>query len=154
MGTLAGKDGYLGLWGTAASRAEYDRLIGEWISNGRQLNDVSDSSINELIAAYFEFAQGYYQKDGKPMGAIAGIRIALGFLRGSYGHTLVSEFGPLALIALRDRMIEAGQSRGYVNGNVDRIRSCFSSLWAWLADSRLRPTNRSRRLDWKLAISY
>ena len=32
--TLNGKDHYLGLWGTAASRAEYDRLIGEWIANG------------------------------------------------------------------------------------------------------------------------
>ena len=41
------------------------------------------------------------------------------------GIRVVRQFGPLALIALRDRMINDGQSRSYVNGNVDRIRRCF-----------------------------
>ena len=30
--TLTGKDYYLGRWNTKASRAEYDRLIGEWLA--------------------------------------------------------------------------------------------------------------------------
>jgi len=32
---LNGKDHYLGRYGTAASKAEYDRLIGEWLAAGR-----------------------------------------------------------------------------------------------------------------------
>jgi len=35
--TLSGKDYYLGRWNTKASRAEYDRLIGEWLVGGRCL---------------------------------------------------------------------------------------------------------------------
>jgi integrase len=135
--TVDGKDLYLGLWGTATSKSEYDRLIGEWIANGRRLKNEVKISVNELIAAYIEFALGYYRKHGRPTGTLAGIRIALGFLRGSYGHTLVSEFGPLALIALRERMIQTGQSRSYVNGNIDRIRRCFK----WGVSQELVPVN-------------
>ena len=35
--TLNGKDNYLGTHGTAASKREYDRLISEWLANGRNL---------------------------------------------------------------------------------------------------------------------
>jgi hypothetical protein len=35
--TLSGKDFYLGPWKSAASREAYDRLLAEWISNGRRL---------------------------------------------------------------------------------------------------------------------
>jgi hypothetical protein len=34
----------------------------------------------------------------------------------------VNEFGPLALKTLRQRMIDAGQSRKFINENVDRLR--------------------------------
>ena len=33
--TLSGKDHYLGKWNTTASKAEYSRLIGEWLAAGR-----------------------------------------------------------------------------------------------------------------------
>ena len=35
MVTLDGHDHYLGSHGTAARRKEYDRLIAEWLANGR-----------------------------------------------------------------------------------------------------------------------
>ena len=35
--TLAGQDVYLGPYGTAASKREYDRVIGEFLARGRQL---------------------------------------------------------------------------------------------------------------------
>ena len=34
--TLSGRDHLLGPHGTQASRAEYDRLIAEWLNRGRQ----------------------------------------------------------------------------------------------------------------------
>jgi hypothetical protein len=34
---LSGKPFYLGRYGTPASRREYDRLVTEWLANGRQL---------------------------------------------------------------------------------------------------------------------
>ena len=62
--TLNGRDFYLGPHGTKASKIEYDRLIGEWLANGRQPLDVSavEITIVELCARYFRFAKGHYQK--------------------------------------------------------------------------------------------
>jgi len=42
------------------------------------------------------------------------------------GSTLVKDCGPLALKALRERMIEDGLSRGVINS---RIGSCFKSRY-------------------------
>jgi hypothetical protein len=35
--TLSGRDDYLGRHGTKTSRVEYDRLVSEWLLNGRRL---------------------------------------------------------------------------------------------------------------------
>ena len=39
--TLGGKDHYLGRYGTKDSKAEYDRLIAEWLAGGRRLHHVN-----------------------------------------------------------------------------------------------------------------
>ena len=38
--TLAGVDHYLGPWRSKASELEYDRLIGEWLADGRRFAQV------------------------------------------------------------------------------------------------------------------
>ncbi|MCP4512365.1 MAG: hypothetical protein GY826_38875 [Fuerstiella sp.] len=116
--TIQGRDHYLGPWKTKASKLEYDRLIGEWLSAGRpQAGASTQSNITtaELIAAYWKFAQKYYVKNGKPSGSIPGIKVALRILRQYYRHTRAIEFGPLALRSLQLRMVEAGQSRGGIH---------------------------------------
>jgi hypothetical protein len=59
----------LGKYNTAASRAEYARVIGEWEQHGRRLpspaGTVPDISVNELMLAYLRHAEQYYVKDGK-----------------------------------------------------------------------------------------
>lgn len=129
--TLSDRDHYLGPWNTAASKDEYDRLIGEWLANGRNLpaNGCNDSlTITEVVAAYWEFAKGYYVKDGKPTGQLPGVKVALRILRQRYGKTLAREFSPLSLKALQDQMIEAGHCRRYINDNCGRIKRMFK--WA------------------------
>jgi hypothetical protein len=37
--TLNGRAHHLGKWKSPASRAEYERLITEWLANGRRLHD-------------------------------------------------------------------------------------------------------------------
>lgn len=37
--TLNGRDLYLGKWNTTASKAEYDRLIAEFLANGRRITN-------------------------------------------------------------------------------------------------------------------
>lgn len=63
--TLNGRDIYLGAWNTKQSRAEYDRLIGEWLAAGRCLpKPETDLTIAELALRYLRFADGYYVKNG------------------------------------------------------------------------------------------
>lgn len=122
---LQGRDYYLGLWQSKASKFEYDRLIAEWLAAGRPSCGASiatDLTVTELIAAYWNHAKSYYVKNGKPTDTQAGIKVALRLLHQLYGHTPASEFGPLALKSLQNHMIDAGQSRRYVNDNIARIR--------------------------------
>ena len=53
--TICGVDHYLGPHGTKASRLEYDRLIGEWLQNGRQSQIPCNGSITiiEICARYW-----------------------------------------------------------------------------------------------------
>jgi len=102
--TLNGKDHYLGAWKTVASKAEYNRLIGEWLAAGRCLpasRGGSDLTVAELGAAYWTYAKGYYQKDGRPTRSLDRIKLAVRLLRTNYGPTLAHDFGPLALQAIQ-----------------------------------------------------
>ncbi len=60
--TLNGKDHYLGPHGTKVSRGQYDRLIAEWLANGRRLvaDEAEPVSVEELLAAFWEHANRYY----------------------------------------------------------------------------------------------
>ena len=105
--TLNGKDHYLGPHNTKVSKTKYDRLIGEWLANGRTLPTKQCESIkvSELAAAYWQFAKGYYVKNGQPTDELQGLKVALRHLKTVYGKTPVNEFGPLALATLQDRLI-------------------------------------------------
>ncbi len=55
--TLGGRDIYLGPYSSPASKAEYDRLITEWLANGRMLPaQTSDWTINEILVRYLDHA--------------------------------------------------------------------------------------------------
>ena len=78
--TLCGKDFYLGPYNSRASRDEYDRLIAEWLANGRRLpgqDRIARLTVAELIDEYWKFAKGYYQSDGKPTKELACMRDAV-----------------------------------------------------------------------------
>jgi integrase len=137
--TIGGRDFYLGKHGTKASRDEYDRLVAEWLANGRRLpssaGGTADLSIVELIAAYLEHAKAYYRKDGRPTSEQACIKSAMRPLRRLYGKTPAAELTPLKLKAVRQVMLEADWSRGHVNHQVDRIKRLFK----WAAENELVP---------------
>ncbi len=126
--TLSGRDFYLGKWGTDASRQEYDRLIGEWLANGRRLpnSDANpDLRICELLAAYFDFARAYYPTNGSGTSEFDNLREAAKVLADYYSQTRVVEFGPLALKAVRQRWIDQGICRRQINQRTHRVRRIF-----------------------------
>jgi integrase len=131
--TLDGCDIYLGRYGSPESRAEFDRILAEWLCNGRRLPapasaSGTDLSVNELAVAYLTFADGYYTKRGKPTSEPVSIRQTIRPLRQIYGHALAREFGPLQLKAVRQAMIDAGLCRNEVNKRTGRIVRMFK--WA------------------------
>jgi integrase len=163
--TLNGRDHYLGRHGTRESKAEYDRLIAEWLLRGRRLppppkqgpttapqvdpgpgqpssptspapGAPDELTVNEMLLAYWRHAQTYYRgKDGRPSREIDNIRDALRPVRTLYGTSAVLRFGPLALRAVRDEMVRSGLATTTVNNRVHKIRRCFR----WAAAVELIP---------------
>jgi len=125
--TLDGRDNFLGKYGTPESRAEYDRLVGEWLANGRRSggqNEVAptDLSVNEVLLAFWRHAERHYRKpDGTPSGELDNYRDSLRDLKRLYGGTVARDFSPLKLKAVRQGMIDSGLSRTTVNQRVGRI---------------------------------
>jgi integrase len=141
------RDILLGKYGTAKSRAEYARVLSEWEASGRRLAKSSpsaaDLTINELILAYWKHAESHYRRpDGTHTAEIPCLRAALRLLRQLYGHTSVKDFGPLALKAVRQKMIESIDKRTgrpwcrrSINLHTYRIRSLFR----WGVEQELVP---------------
>ncbi|HEY2159266.1 MAG TPA: hypothetical protein VGH33_26810 [Isosphaeraceae bacterium] len=132
--TLGGKDHYLGRYGSAESRDEYDRLIGEFLASGRGRPKAEDSPIEaapttaEAILAFFRHAETHYRvADGRESREVDNLKDALRPVR-LYGKIPARSFGLLALCTVRDGMVHAGPARSTVNARVSRIRRVFR--WA------------------------
>jgi integrase len=130
-------DVLLGEYDTAASRTEYARVVAEWEIAGRGLppEKTGIPSVNEVILRYYQFAEGYYQKNGKPTSQVERVRRSLKFVKDLYGLRLATEFGPLGLKAVRAKMVEAGWVRRHINHCIGCIKRCFK----WAASEELIP---------------
>ena len=103
---LNGQDFYLGPHGTKASKLEYDRLIAEWLVNGRQSAADEDTlTVSELLARYWTFAKRHYRKDGEPTDTLYQVKVSLRPIKQLYGRTLASGFGPTGLQAVQQNMV-------------------------------------------------
>jgi len=131
--TINGRDIYLGKWNTTASRSEYDRIIAEFLANGRELRTEAETTVVEVINTYRKFAERYYRKNGKITREYGCIKEALKIVRELYGRKIANDFGPLALKAVRQRMVDKGWCRGHINKSIGRVRRCFK----WAAENEL-----------------
>lgn len=130
--TLGGKDHYLGPYGAKASKAEYDRLIAEWLAGGRTTpQPASDLTVVELLAAYLRFAKSYYRDSDERDQIIYAARP----LKVLYGKTPAAEFSPLKLKAVRQKMIDADLCRNEINKRIGRIKRMFR----WGVENELVP---------------
>jgi integrase len=140
----------LGKYGSPESRAEYARVIAEWETNGRRLvaPEVSsgDITIAELVTRFWPHAEGHYRRaDGIATNELADFKYSLRPLVHLYGHTPVRDFGPLALKAVRQLMIDGyahprygpqqALCRNVINQRIGRIRRLFK----WAVEQELAP---------------
>jgi hypothetical protein len=137
--TLSGKDHLLGRYNTKESRARYDRLIAEWLANGRRADytQLPDGpSVQMLLADFNDHARAYYRTpEDKPAGEYDNFRIAMIPLKELYARTVAAQFGPRALRALQGKMVKRGWCRSYVNRQIGRIKQIFR----WAASQELIP---------------
>jgi integrase len=160
---LNGRYLYLGRFGTPEAQERYDRLVGEWLAKCRRTDgtepaqlvaakavavqqragvEIADlaagRTVNEIIAAYWDFAVTFYRRDGEPTEQLNHVRRALRPLRKMYGSLPATEFSPLKLKALREVFVRGdveyderctrspqAQSRTHINANVQRIKRVF-----------------------------
>ena len=135
---IAGKDHYLGEFGSEASRIAYGQLVAN-LAGGVQIDPFAKSkrgsattiepeaglTIHELVLAFMRHADGHYVKDGKPTSEIHCLKAATRPLVEFFGFTPVDSFGPMMMKAAREKFIEAGWVRDSVNKGVGRIRLIF-----------------------------
>ena len=101
--TLNGVDHYLGRWDSPPSKAEYDRLIAEWLAGGRRLAVSNDRMlVKELVLGYDR-----HMRATASVAELERIRAAPKPVRELYGNTAAAKFGPVAYKAVRTKMIEA-----------------------------------------------
>lgn len=143
--TIAGKDHYLGPYGTKASKAEYDRLVGEWLAAGRPptMSVQSDLTITELITAFWRWAKTHYVKGGRSTGTADNFCTVLRLIERVYGPTFAVDFGPKALKSIQLRLVNEGQSRRYANDNIARVKKMFR----WAVSEELIPVTVLRSLE-------
>lgn len=117
---IKGKDIYLGLYDSAESHAEYDRLLAKYFLG--KLDVERDSlSISRLAIMYVEFAKGYYRKDGVETSEIHAIQMALKPLVRMFGREKMGAFGPRKLKLVREEMVRLNLARTTINQAIQRI---------------------------------
>jgi integrase len=133
--TIGERDIYLGKHGSAASHQEYNRLIAEYAGAGGApltSNGNHDRTIAELLAAFLKFAKAYHTH-----GEQVTFASSMKPLKELYSRTKVTDFGPLSLKAVRQKMVESGLARSTVNRYVNRVRHIFK----WGCENELVPSN-------------
>lgn len=114
----------LGPWDSPESRAEHARLVAECAVG--QPAPAAGLTVNELLLIFLRHAEGHYRRaDGTNTDELANYKQVLRLVRETHGHTPAAAFGPLALKAVRQRMVDRGWSRKNINQQVGRIRRVF-----------------------------
>lgn len=131
---IDGRDLYLGPYGSDESKREYDRLVTRWKTQ-RTARRSARLTVGQLVLLFDAWAEDYYQKHGRPTGEAALCKLALRPVVQKHSRTAVSDFGPLALKACRQAMVDQDLARSTVNQHTRRICRMF----AWGVAEELVP---------------
>jgi len=134
-----GRDILLGAFGSEQSRITYGEIVAK-LAGGVPVDPIKPSnrgslprnesddpgpSVAEICLVFLRHAETHYVKHGKQTSEVHILKSVIQPLNNLYGLTPAHEFGPLALKAVRTKMIEAGWARGTINAGMSRIRRIF-----------------------------
>jgi hypothetical protein len=126
-----GRREYFGKHGTSAANEAYRRWVATLLLGEKKLaadlaqHDLSRLTLPELSAAYLEWANGYYEKNGLPTTPVGKILRHLKAMLKCHRSTLVDDCGPNTLRTTQKRLIAEGYTRQGVNELVKGIRAVF-----------------------------
>ncbi len=153
--TIAGKDYMLGPFGSAKSKREYDRLIGEYIVSGRQKSfgvKKEELLLSELLVAYLKHAKQAYGVTKR--GEYYKVKLAIRPLRRLYGSSELLQFGVLQWKNVRQYVLDGKNgkegdpirvpTRRYVNTFMQRVTRIFR--WA-AGDGDMYPGELALKLE-------
>ena len=142
---FGGREIYLGVYGSPESRAEYARIVAELQagSPAEVAPPACGPVVDEVVLAFWKHAEQHYRRpDDTPTNELVEYRCAIKPLRELYGHTPAAAFGPLALRAVRQKMIDTGNCRTTINNRVRRLKHLFKwrSAASWFRRRSTRPS--------------
>ena len=134
---LNGKRIYLGKYGLPETEENYRRHLSEWLASERQAAGAFPAlNVAALVVRFFSHAEAYYlDARGEKTSEIDALKSATRPLVQLYGSTPAASFGPRALKAVRERMIQNGWTRYTINKHVGRVKSVFK----WAVGNELLP---------------
>jgi len=149
---LQGRRYYLGKWNSPQSKDRYARFVAELavrpatIPAANPATPEPQLTVMELCAAYLDFAQGYYIKDGRLTHQMGTVRRAIRLVKELYGHAPATEFGPLALRAVQEHMVknpgirpDTGKPRCYSRSTINSTCGAIKRMFRWAASHELIP---------------
>ena len=138
---IDGRDVYLGRYDSPESREKYRRVLADWLpaarprrraaagrcrgSDGQRTHPGVPGARRRLLPP----------RDGRPTGELENFRHALRPLKQLYGLTPAQDFGPKALKAVRQAMIDVGALPQRVNQRISKIVRVFK----WGVENELVP---------------
>ncbi|TWU08835.1 Tyrosine recombinase XerC [Symmachiella macrocystis] len=132
---INGVEHWLGKHNSHESRRRYRELIEQWKAD-RKDQSVGlrpDITVGDLVQRYRAFAHDHYRKNGRQTSEVSALESVLRVIEKSHSKTYAADFGPKALIQVRDKMIALGWKRISVNKQAGRIRRMFK----WAASEEL-----------------
>ena len=109
-----------------SSRREYDRVIAEFIANGRQsFSSQAEITITSLILRFLDHME---KERNYADGTKQGLKTSLGLLNDLYGTQPVTSFSPAALKTLRRQLLEKGLCRDTINHRINRMPLCSTAI--------------------------
>lgn len=135
--TLNGFVHYLGKHGSRESRERYDRLIADWLTNGRHVMPPAGASLTiaELAAVYRIHVKAAYGDRSNGKKTIDRVDRALKAAVRLFGSMPAKDFRPRALKTTRDEWIRAGNVRDQIN----KLTNELIGMFRWAASEEYLP---------------
>lgn len=154
---IDGRQIWLGRYGDPIAQERYDRLMAEWLANGRRLPAAEPESPNEVTVSVVVNEYRKHIEASQSPANISCIHSALRPVRRLYGSLPAAKFGPRKLEAVRHTWItndmddrpngKRRKKKGLKRSTVNRYTHAVRRMFKWAAARELVPVTVWQALE-------